>query len=65
MIADINAAQALSTGVEQAVLPLLPSDYNTNRSVLSGYATKLQTAKVDLQSAAALAKTIISTLKTI
>jgi hypothetical protein len=65
MVSDIKSAQTLSDGVEQAALPLQPSDYDTNHSVLSSYATHLQTARTDLQSAASLAKTIISSLKSL
>jgi hypothetical protein len=65
VVADINAAQALSSSVEQAVLPLQPADYNTNHTVLSGYALQLQTARADLQTATNSAKTIINSLKSL
>jgi hypothetical protein len=65
MIADINAAAAISKNIETTVLPLQPSDYDANHSVLAGDLTQLQTARTDLQNAAALAKTIITGLKSL
>ncbi len=65
MIADINAAQSISSNIESTVLPLQPSDYNSDHTILSGYAQQLQTARNDLQAAAAQAKTIITGLKSL
>jgi hypothetical protein len=63
MTADISAAQAISANIESTVLPYQPSDYNTDHSLLVGYASQLQTARTDLQTAATTAKTIITGLK--
>jgi chromosome segregation ATPase len=63
MTADISAAQAISANIESTVLPYQPSDYNTDHSLLVGYASQLQTARTDLQTAVTTAKTIITGLK--
>jgi hypothetical protein len=65
MTADISAAQAISSNIESTVLPFQPSDYNTDHSLLVGYASQLQTARTDLQTAATTAKTIITGLQAI
>jgi len=60
---NVAAAQTLSSGVETGVLPLQPTDYDHDHSVLSGYRDKLQTARIDLQNAYNDAKAIIASLK--
>lgn len=62
---DISSAASISSSIEQAVLPLQPGDYDTNHSILSGDAAKLQTAHNDCVSAAAQAKTIITGLESL
>ncbi len=63
MIAKTNAAQSISSSVESAVLPLQPSNYDADHSILSGYITQLNTARGDFQTAYTDAKTIVSDLK--
>lgn len=65
MQAKLAAAQAISTKVETSVLALLPTDYNTNHTVLGGYRDQLKTAHADNQAAYNDAKTIITSLKTL
>jgi len=36
MNSDISSAQSISSSIEQSVVPLQPTDYDTNHSVLSG-----------------------------
>jgi hypothetical protein len=64
MISDTQSAQALSQSVESSVIGLVPSDYNSDHTLLQQYFTKLKTALADNQAAAQLGKTIISSLKT-
>ena len=63
--AKVTAAQAISVAVEQAVLPLEPSDYNSDHTLLKGYHTQLKTAHTDNTAALADAQFIASGLKTI
>jgi hypothetical protein len=63
METNLAAAQALSSGVETSVLPLQPTDYDKDHTILSGYKDKLQTAKADVQNAYADAKSIVAALK--
>ena len=56
-------AQGISSNIEQSVLPLQPSDYNSNHAVLSGDETQLKQAHSDNQAAYTDAKNIISALK--
>jgi len=65
MQAKVAAAQTISTKVETSVLALLPTDYDTNHSVLGGYRDQLKTAHADNQAAYNDAKTIITDLKTL
>jgi hypothetical protein len=59
----VSAAQAISSSIESAVVNLVPSDYNTNHSVLSGDRNQLKTAQSDIQGALSTATTIITNLK--
>ena len=65
MQSQINAAQTLSNSIETAILPLQPSDYNSNHQLLETYKTQLQQAKTDIQAAVSDAKNIISDLKSL
>jgi hypothetical protein len=62
MNTKVPAAQALSSGVETAVLGLEPSSYTAGE--LSNYRNQLKTAQTDNQDSANDAKTIIAGLKT-
>ncbi len=59
------AAQAISSGIENGVITLTPSDYNTNHAVLSGDRNQLKTAQEDISAAISDAKTLVSNLKTL
>ncbi|HET9173953.1 MAG TPA: hypothetical protein VFN56_01585 [Candidatus Saccharimonadales bacterium] len=58
-------AQAISQPMEQKVLTLQPSDFNSDHSILSGDVAQLKTAHADNQAAFQDAKNIISELKTL
>jgi biopolymer transport protein ExbD len=68
MLDDLNAkvgvSQPISTAVEQKVLPLLPSDWNSDHTILSGDYAQLKTAHTDNQAAYQDATKIIAALKT-
>jgi hypothetical protein len=55
----------LSSTVEAAVLPLQPSDYNTDHNILEGDYTQLKTAHGDLVTARNDASKIVSGLKSL
>lgn len=61
--AKVAAAQSISAGVEQKVLPLQPTDYNSDHGILSGYQSQLKTAHQDNQAAFQDAKAIVQALK--
>lgn len=63
MKAKTTAAAGIASSVEQAVIGLQPTDYNSNHNVLSGYRAQLQTAHSDNQAAVADAKAIVAGLK--
>jgi hypothetical protein len=63
MNSKISAAQTTSNTIENNVIGLQPSDYNTNHSVLSSDRTQLKTAQSDIQSAVQTSAAIISDLK--
>lgn len=63
MITQITNAQKISSDVAQKVLPLQPTDYNNDHTVLSGYLAQLKTAHADNKAAANDAKTIVQGLK--
>lgn len=63
MNTQITNAQSISISIEAAVLPLQPTDYDSNHTVLSGDSTKLHTANADIATAYSDAKSIISGLK--
>lgn len=65
MTAQINSAEQISSPMQQKVLPLLPSDYNSNHNVLSGDFSQLKTAQSDLQNARKDAKNIEAGLKSL
>lgn len=60
---QVAAASAISSSVETKVLPLQPTDYDSDHTLLTGYRQQLQTAHSDDQAAINDAKTIISGLK--
>jgi len=57
------AAQGISSAIESSVIGLVPSDYNSNHSVLSGDGNQLKTAQAAIKAAIADAQSIISQLK--
>lgn len=59
----ISAAQALSLSVTTAVLPLQPSNYNSDHTILSGYHGKLVAARQDIGTAYNDAKAIMQIIK--
>lgn len=61
----VAAAQAISSSMEAAVIPLVPSDYNSNHSLLSGDRSQLQTAQSDIRAAVADARSIVSGLRSL
>lgn len=67
-LADLNskvaAAQTISSSIESGVIGLVPSDYNSNHSVLSGDGSQLKTAQGYIKAAIADAQEIISQLPT-
>jgi hypothetical protein len=65
MNSQISSAQSLASGVETTVLPLQPTDYDSDHSVLEGQKTQLQTAHQDNQAAYNDAKTIVAGLKSL
>jgi len=65
MISSVNTAQGISTSIEQKVLTLQPSDFNSNHDILTGDLAQLKTAHADNESAYADAKTIVAGLKSL
>ena len=63
MMAQTNNAAAISSGIEQKVLTLQPSDYDSNHAVLSGDRDQLKNAHADNQAAVADVKNLVSALK--
>jgi hypothetical protein len=59
----VTAAKDLSNSIETGLLPLQPTDYNTDHSILGGYRDKLKTAHTHNKTAANLAKQIVKGLK--
>jgi hypothetical protein len=59
----VATAQGISSNMEQSVVGLQPSDYNADKTVLSGDLAKLKTANADLKSAYTNDKTIVSALE--
>lgn len=60
---QIDAAKTLSNDAEAGLLPLQPTDYNTDHGILSAYRDKLKTAHEHNKTAASLAKEIVKGLK--
>lgn len=60
---QVNNAQSISSSIEQKVLTLQPSDYDSNHAILSGDSTQLKAAHSDNEAAYNDAKNIISELK--
>lgn len=56
------AAQTVSSNIETTVIKLVPSDYNSNHSVLSGDRNQLVNAQANIKAAEAEAQTIITQL---
>ncbi|HUD07128.1 MAG TPA: hypothetical protein VMR34_04525 [Candidatus Saccharimonadales bacterium] len=65
MTTQIANAQAISSAMETKVLPLQPSDYDTDQTILSGDAAQLKMAHSENEAAYADAKSIVATLKTL
>ena len=65
MTSKVQAAQTISSNIETTVLPLMPSDYNTDHTILSGDRDQLKTAQTDITTAITDAKSIISGLKSL
>ena len=63
MTAKTSAAQAISSGIENKVIGLQPSDYNSDHALLSGDSAQLKTAHADNQAAYTDAKSIVAALK--
>ena len=63
MNTQITNAQSISSGMESTVLPLLPSDWNANRAILSGDNAQLATAAQDNVTANKDAGSIAASLK--
>lgn len=62
MIAKVSAAQKLSQEVAATVLPLKPSDYNSNRTILKANLTKLQQAQANNVAAHKLGNEVVVAL---
>jgi hypothetical protein len=62
---QVKNAQAISGPMEQNVIGLQPSDYNSNHSVLSGDGDQLKAAHNDNETAFADAKKIVSGLESL
>jgi ATP-dependent protease HslVU (ClpYQ) ATPase subunit len=65
MITEIDNAQSISSNIEQSVLPLQPSDYDSDHAILSGDAAQLKTAHGDNVTAFTDGKSIVSSLKSL
>lgn len=63
IITQTNNAQAISSSIEQKVLTLQPSDYNSDNTILSGDLAQLKTAHSDNEAAYTDAKNIVSGLE--
>jgi uncharacterized protein YlxW (UPF0749 family) len=61
----ISSAQTISSGMESSVLPLQPSDYDSDHSLLSGDAAQLKMAHSDNETAFSDANTIVTGLKSL
>jgi hypothetical protein len=59
----VSAAQSISSNIENTVINLQPTDYNSNHDVLSGDNTQLKTAHNDNLAADQDAKNIVAGLK--
>lgn len=65
MNSEIISAQAISSSVEDSVLPIMPSDWDANHSVLGGYHAQLVVAYKDNLASANYADTISGLLKSL
>jgi len=63
--AHVAAAQNIAGNIENKVIGLQPSDYNSDHKLLSGYSVQLKTAQANDQTAYTDAKSIVETLKTL
>lgn len=63
MTAKVQAAWGISSSIENKVVGLQPSDYNSDHTLLSGDRDQLKTARQDNQAAFADAKNIVAGLK--
>ena len=60
---QVSNAQSISSSIEQKVLPLQPSDYNSDHTILSGDRDQLKSAHTDNMAAYSDAKNIVNSLK--
>lgn len=65
MTSKTQAARTISANIENSVIALQPTDYNSNHALLSGDNTQLKTARNDDQAATTDAKNIVSALKSL
>jgi hypothetical protein len=63
--AQVAKAQAVSSSVEMKLLPLQPSDYNGDHTILASYITQLHQAHADNQAAYNNAKALVAELKSL
>lgn len=63
LVAKTKAAQTISSSVETSVLPLQPTDFNNDHTILKGYHDQLKTAHADIMTAANDGKAIVNALK--
>jgi len=65
MTTQVKNSQAISSGIETKVLPLQPTDFNSDHTILSGDAAQLKTAHTDNEAAYTDAQTIVTGLKSL
>lgn len=65
MQTKVANAQAISSSVQQKVIALQPSDFNTDHAILNGDQAQLKDAHADIQAAMADAQTIIKGIRSL
>lgn len=63
MTSKVTAAQGISSSIENKVIGLQPTDYNSDHALLSGDSAQLKTAHADNMAAFSDAKQIVAGLK--
>ncbi len=63
MTSKVTAAQGISSSIENKVIGLQPTDYNSDHALLSGDSAQLKTAHTDNMAAFSDAKQIVAGLK--